>query len=151
MLFLLCTEMCAGELTVFETRDVLYHFNAGWLYNDRCDQEMKKQIDRELVALRINGSIRKAVEETIEKDSCSTSVNSDIGPFIILVPVCVFVLPPLIGSVVVLLCWNVRYGESDKRENSEETSDRSSSGNGREDSSSTEIRDANFERVADIV
>ena len=45
------------QLTIFNTRDVLYHFNAGWLYNMNVDEERRKQVDRELVALRINGTV----------------------------------------------------------------------------------------------
>ncbi|KAI0563596.1 hypothetical protein FGB62_37g210 [Gracilaria domingensis] len=37
-----------GELAVHETRDVLYQFNGGWLYNMAVNEERRLKIDREL-------------------------------------------------------------------------------------------------------
>lgn len=47
----------ADKLTIFETNDILYHFNGGWLYNNRCDPQFRKQVDREIIALRMNGVV----------------------------------------------------------------------------------------------
>lgn len=50
----------AETLTIFETKDKdsLYQFNAGWLYNSQVEDTFRKKVDRELVALRINGAVR---------------------------------------------------------------------------------------------
>lgn len=47
----------ADKLTIFETKDILYHFNAGWLYNNKCDTEFRRRVDREIIGLRVDGSV----------------------------------------------------------------------------------------------
>lgn len=48
-------------LTIYETENPLYEFNGGWLYNSLVDVAERKQVDRELTALRINGTVRVTV------------------------------------------------------------------------------------------
>lgn len=95
-------------LTIFETKDLLYQFNAGWLYNSQVDEERRKVVDRELVGLRIDGTTRRLIDQQLEDFNCQNAIKPDIGPMIILIPCLVFVLPPLICSVLVLLLWKRR-------------------------------------------
>lgn len=130
------------ELTIFETRDILYQFNAGWLYNDVTDVAVRTRIDRELVALRINGTIRQLIEDEIgEAGSCSTSSRTDIGPLIILVPCSLVVLPPLFLSLLALFWWPDNSGgvPADARSDEEQGSVRESIENGESGSMLEEI------------
>lgn len=45
------------KFAIYKTRNALYAFNAGSLYNSAIDSKQRKQIDRELLALRINGEV----------------------------------------------------------------------------------------------
>lgn len=47
-----------GDLTIFETKDVLYEFNGGWLYNAAVNDTLRRQIDRDILSLRISGKVR---------------------------------------------------------------------------------------------
>lgn len=103
--FLINEVSSCDNLTIFETQDVLYQFNGGWLYNSRVNDTDRKLIDRELISLRIDGTVRRFIEDEVGGFSCSSGLRADIGPMIILVPCLIFVFPPLLGSVLVLLLW----------------------------------------------
>ena len=156
-LFLLLL-LLTGDLTVFRTRDILYQFNAGWLYNEAVDATWRSVVDRQLLGLRIKGKvrhpfpvlclrawrvarvcrhiwlsglhlvltspspalprtttkkhthtqIRAIVEEAVGDLRCEAANETDIGPLIILVPLGLFVLPPLVASIAVIACWRTR-------------------------------------------
>lgn len=46
-----------GRLAVYDTQDVLYAFNGGWLYNNASDEEMRREVDREILFLRTQGDV----------------------------------------------------------------------------------------------
>eukprot|EP00178_Gracilaria_changii_P021142 TRINITY_DN62989_c0_g1_i1.p1 TRINITY_DN62989_c0_g1~~TRINITY_DN62989_c0_g1_i1.p1 ORF type:complete len:556 (+),score=71.52 TRINITY_DN62989_c0_g1_i1:423-2090(+) len=104
--FLLMQHSTCDELSIFETKDVLYQFNGGWLYNFAVGEERRLQVDRELVGLRIKGRTRELVDDALEEYTCAdASSRLDIGPMIILIPCLIFVIPPLLCSVLVLVLW----------------------------------------------
>lgn len=45
------------KFAIYKTRNALYAFNAGSLYNSAVDPKQRKKIDRQLLALRINGEV----------------------------------------------------------------------------------------------
>eukprot|EP00177_Eucheuma_denticulatum_P000477 GFKZ01000839.1.p1 GENE.GFKZ01000839.1~~GFKZ01000839.1.p1 ORF type:complete len:565 (+),score=72.70 GFKZ01000839.1:73-1767(+) len=98
--YLLATRSSCGEMMIFETKETLFNFNAGWLYNEGSDKEFRMKVDRELVGLRINGTTRRLIDEAVGDFSCEVEVMADIGPLVILVPCVLFVLPPLLGSLL---------------------------------------------------
>lgn len=49
--------------------------------------------------------IRKEVETYIEDFSCTATQKTDIGPMIVLLPIMIFVFPPLLFAVLAVLCW----------------------------------------------
>lgn len=95
-------------LTIFETKDILYHFNGGWLYNEKVDPSRRLQTDREIIGLRIAGTLRKILEEQVVDFSCESEIKPYIGTMIILIPILVFVIPSLVSSVLVLFLWKKR-------------------------------------------
>lgn len=48
---------------------------------------------------------RQLIEEPISDFSCESAVKPDIGPMIVLIPCMVFVIPPLVLSILVLFLW----------------------------------------------
>ncbi|CAN8073779.1 unnamed protein product [Agarophyton chilense] len=117
--YLLMQHSSCSELTVFETQDVLYQFNGGWLYNSKVSEERRMLVDRELVGLRVKGRTRELVEDALQghTEECSKSNTLDIGPMIILIPCLIFVIPPLLCSVLVLVLWK----KKPQRRNGNET------------------------------
>lgn len=67
-------DICAERVTVFETEDVLYQFNAGWLYNRNVSVRRRQAIDRELVGLRIDGTVSFRKVET-DRERCGRGCN----------------------------------------------------------------------------
>ncbi|CAN8075781.1 unnamed protein product [Agarophyton chilense] len=89
------------ELTITDTKESLHKFNSGWLHNKRVDKSKRRTFDRELVFLRIDGTVQSFSEE-LENGKCKPRTKVNIGPFILLAPIVVLVFPPLILSVIVL-------------------------------------------------
>lgn len=119
--YLLATRSSCGEMMIFETKETLFNFNAGWLYNEGSDEEFRMRVDRELVGLRINGTTRRLIDEAVGDFSCETEVRADIGPLVIVVPCALFVLPPLFGSLLLPMFWKgSRDQGSDECEREEE-------------------------------
>lgn len=78
---------------------------------------------------------RELIDEEIGDFSCTNAVKPDIGPMIILIPCLAFVIPPLLLSILVLLCWKRRRRLDEKRgQRMEETVRGSSSEQGDETS-----------------
>ncbi|KAI0560691.1 hypothetical protein FGB62_104g038 [Gracilaria domingensis] len=48
-------EKDLGTVSMFETTRQLYTFNTMWFYNERCNRARKRQVDREILSLRMNG------------------------------------------------------------------------------------------------
>lgn len=92
------------KLTIYNTKDTLFKFNGGWLYNDQVADEERKLVDRELIALRANGTTAQFIDDAIGDFSCPTEELPYIGTMIILVPCLIFVVPPLLIAVLVLTC-----------------------------------------------
>lgn len=55
-LTILCLKQ-ADMLAEYETKDVLFHFGGGILYNRQVNQTRRKMIDSELTKLRIAGTV----------------------------------------------------------------------------------------------
>lgn len=68
---------CAENLTIFQTREDLYQFNAGWFYNSEVNISQRKQIDRELIGLRINGTVSRQVVIDCELEVAVPSTIAD--------------------------------------------------------------------------
>lgn len=89
------TKGGCSKLTIFSTQDVLYSFTAGWLYNEAVPVPDRQQLDRDLLHLRIGDTIRTKVEGEVGGVDCSPQ-KTDINAIIVLVPIAIFVAPPLL-------------------------------------------------------
>lgn len=49
---------CTDKLAMYQTNDILYQFNGGWLYNRAEEERTRREIDRELSDLTSSGKVR---------------------------------------------------------------------------------------------
>lgn len=94
--------------------------------------------------------IRKIIDDRVGDFSCTQNPKPDIGPFIILVPLSLFVFPPLLGSILVILCWRTAPDahEEQKQDNDSDAKIQSGGSESKSsllelDSTSGEINDEN--------
>ncbi|CAN8071743.1 unnamed protein product [Agarophyton chilense] len=90
------------SVTIFETKRSIHHFNSGWLFNEQVPTEKRRKLDRELMALKIDGTLSDLVGDRAEV--CDAIFMSSITYAIILLPVAFLVFPPLLCSAIVAIC-----------------------------------------------
>eukprot|EP00178_Gracilaria_changii_P002503 TRINITY_DN136_c0_g2_i8.p1 TRINITY_DN136_c0_g2~~TRINITY_DN136_c0_g2_i8.p1 ORF type:complete len:572 (-),score=69.17 TRINITY_DN136_c0_g2_i8:915-2630(-) len=90
-------------VTIFETKDSIHQFNSGWLFNEQVPIERRRELDREIAGLKIKGRLSALLGGMPEL--CAPNITSSITFTIILLPVALLVLPPLLFSAMVALCW----------------------------------------------
>lgn len=103
---------CADTLTVFETKDSLYRFNSGWLFNDATTREERDIVNRNLTQMRVENIIKKVIEDEVG-NGCVKRGVADIGPMIVLIPILLLVIPPMLGAISILFLWKKRRNEED--------------------------------------
>ncbi|CAN8071745.1 unnamed protein product [Agarophyton chilense] len=94
------------SVTIFETKRSIHHFNSGWLFNEQVPTEKRRKLDRELMALKMDGTISSLVGG--RADVCEANSTSSITYAIILIPAAFLVFPPLLCSAVVGLWWHFK-------------------------------------------
>lgn len=47
----------AEKYVAYEAKDALRQFKAGWLYNRAVDTERRKEVDKQLLTMRIKGEV----------------------------------------------------------------------------------------------
>lgn len=99
-------EVEKDEWRIMKSEYELYHFNGGWLYNSKVHTRTRKQVDRELMQLRIMGDIRGLIEQRVFTYDKTHEIRYNIGGPTVLIPNVLFVFPSLIGCVLVLILWN---------------------------------------------
>ncbi|CAN8062850.1 unnamed protein product [Agarophyton chilense] len=91
-------------LTEWPSRQPLPSFNIGWLYNREVTDTERMAINREIVGLRINGTISNLISRTKGDASCSEETAHAIGILVVLIPLAVLVFP--LGIVgLSLIAW----------------------------------------------
>ncbi|KAI0559716.1 hypothetical protein FGB62_139g223 [Gracilaria domingensis] len=80
-------------LTEWTSRQPLPSFNIGWLYNKEVSDDERMSLNREIVGLRINGTVSDVISRTRGDMTCSDQTVHDVGILVVLIPLAVFVLP----------------------------------------------------------
>lgn len=91
------------KLAIYETKDVLYRFSGGWLFNRQVNETWIKNLNSELTMLRITGAVRDIIEGEVGGFDCQETTKTSIGPLICTIPILLFVAIPLFSSIVSLV------------------------------------------------
>lgn len=91
-------------LTEWRSKEPLTTFNIGWLFNRAVPPDVQMDINRQIVGLRINGTIGKLVSSRKGDATCDEVAVSTIGSLVVLIPIGLFVLP-LAATGLFLVAW----------------------------------------------
>lgn len=93
-----------NDLVIFQT-DVLYNFNGGFLYNDKVEKSVRRDVDSSITQLSERRELKDIFEHYFKDvpSTCNAAPSGTITVSTVLFPVMVLVIPCLFGSLLSLM------------------------------------------------
>lgn len=71
-------------------------------FTEGIDPKYRKEVSRLLVGMRIDGTLGRIVDESLDISVCQETLDPQLGPRIIIVPLAIAVFPPLILCILIV-------------------------------------------------